>query len=83
MRRRSTERGKLLTHALLTAVTGSITEGGVGPAPIWLLFVAIGSGVGLIVGLAVAIGWIRSSELPGYRVFDCLGLYWGLRPESV
>lgn len=69
--------GALVTHALLTGVTGGLTRDGWGAAPIWLLFVVIGGVVGTIVGVTIALGWIRSSELPAYRVFDWLGLLLG------
>jgi hypothetical protein len=70
--------GALVTHALLTATLGAIKQDGWGAAPIWLLFVAVGAGLGLIVGMTTGIRWIRNSELTAYSVFDWLGLLLGI-----
>jgi len=70
--------GALGTHGLLTAMTGGIKQDGWGAAPVWLLFMVIGSAIGLIVALTTSIGWIRNRELNAYSVFDWLGLLLGI-----
>jgi uncharacterized membrane protein len=70
--------GALGMHGLLTVTIGGIRQDGWGAAPAWLLFMAIGGGIGLIVGLITSIGWIRNRELSAYRVFDWLGLLLGI-----
>ena len=70
--------GALGTHVFLTFMLGEIGQDGWGAAPIWLLFMLIGSVVGLIVGLVTSIRRIRYQELAAYSVFDWLGLLLGI-----
>ena len=70
--------GALGAYALLTMMLPPIKQDGWGAAPIWLLHIAIGSGIGLIVGLTMGISSIRNSEFSGYRVFEWLGVLLGI-----
>src|SRR5688500_13894087 len=70
--------GSLGTHGLLTLMTGGLTPEGWGAGPAWLLIMAIGGAIGLIAGLAFAIGRIRYWEPRAYRVNDWLGVAVGI-----
>lgn len=70
--------GALGTYALLSAILPPVTRDGWGAAPIWMLLIAIGSVIGLIAGLAMALGGIGRSDFAGYSVFEWLGILLGI-----
>jgi hypothetical protein len=70
--------GALGTYALLSVMLPPVKQDGWGAAPIWMLLIAIGSVIGLIAGLAMALGRIGSSDFSGYSVFEWLGVLLGV-----
>lgn len=69
--------GALGMYGFLMVTLGELQHDGWGAAPVWLLLMLIGSVVGLIVGLVLAIRRIRYREFDAYAVFDWLGLLVG------
>ena len=70
--------GALGTHGLLTAVIGPIKQDGWGAAPAWLLMMAIGGVVGLVVGTVAAFGHLRRYEMHALGPCGWLGLLAGV-----
>jgi len=70
--------GALGTYALLSMIFPPVTGENWGAAPAWMLLIAIGSVIGLVAGVAMALRRIGNSDFPGYRTFDWLGVLLGI-----
>jgi MFS family permease len=70
--------GALGTLGLLTLLFGALKQDGWGAAPIWLFFMAVGGGGGLLAGFIYSIQWLRNRDAVAFGVFDWLGLLVGV-----